>query len=102
MTTLSCAFLLSSEDSPRARNLRSLHAEQNAKTPSSRSRRGSAIALSATYLRDDSGSGAHESDDDAEGNDWERAKETDKATRTMVRIIAIGAFDASPERGKIA
>ena len=45
-------------------------------------------ALLATYLRDDSGSGRHESNDDAEGNDLERGREADTAKRTMRSIIS--------------
>src|SRR5882724_432497 len=71
--------------SSNARNLLAARGT-NAKTPSSQGQRGFALPrFSATYLRDDSGSSPHESDDDADGNDPERAMETEATKRTVRR-----------------
>ena len=99
MTTLLLSFLLSSEDNPRARNLGRCTRNKTQKPP--RAGAGGGVQcreFSDFYLRDDSGSRARESDDDAEGNDLERARETDTAKRTMGNIITIFVFDASAWR----
>src|SRR4051794_37174307 len=95
MTILLASFLLSSEDNPRARNLVRCTRNKTQKPPRARAGGGVQVAFSAIYLRHDSGSQARESNDDAEGNDLERVRETDTAKRTMGFIIAICAFDAS-------
>jgi hypothetical protein len=47
------------------------------------------LAFSADYLRDGSGSRAHEPDDDAEGTDPDRVRELNATTRTMRERVSI-------------
>jgi hypothetical protein len=81
----SASFLVGFEDYPRAPGTLARCTRNKRKNPLRPEPEGVyAAAFSATYLRDDSGSSPHEPDDDADGNDLDRAMETDTTKRTVV------------------
>jgi len=82
------AFLLGYEANPRAGIWALLARDKTQKPPRAEAGGGEESRDFSGYLRDDSGSRAHESDDDAEGNDWDWARETELTKRTMASIIA--------------